>query len=338
MADVIQIRRDTSANWTSVNPTLAQGEFGYETNTGKIKIGDGSTAWNSLAYSFDFVSGVTDHGLLTGLGDDDHTQYLNTTRHSAISGNPHGTTAVQVGADPSGTAAAAVAAHEALSDPHANYETTTELNARDTANRSRANHTGTQLASTISDFASTVLGTVLSGLSLATATAVTAADSILVAIGKLQAQLNLTMKMKTSGALVSSSATVFTDITELATSLVAGKSYKCSYAIRYRSAVATTGIVMDFNASGGFVGTLSGVFKTTANADGSGCEFQAAVTALNDVTNAGAVPAINTDYLARVEIVIVCTTSGTVTPRFRSETAGTNVTVQASSLATCEEF
>lgn len=52
----------------------------------------------------------------------------------------------------------------------------------------RANHTGSQLASTISDFASTVLATVLSGLSVATGTAVTAADSILVAIGKLQKQ------------------------------------------------------------------------------------------------------------------------------------------------------
>ena len=50
MADVIQIRRDTAALWTSSNPTLSSGEFGYETDTGKIKIGDGSTAWTSLAY------------------------------------------------------------------------------------------------------------------------------------------------------------------------------------------------------------------------------------------------------------------------------------------------
>jgi len=38
----------------------------------------------------------------------------------------------------------------------ANFETTTELNSRDTANRDRANHTGTQLASTISNFDSAV--------------------------------------------------------------------------------------------------------------------------------------------------------------------------------------
>lgn len=50
MAQQIQIRRDTSTNWTTANPTLAQGEMGLETNTGKLKIGNGTSAWNSLAY------------------------------------------------------------------------------------------------------------------------------------------------------------------------------------------------------------------------------------------------------------------------------------------------
>jgi hypothetical protein len=46
----IQIRRGTASQWTSANPTLASGEQGFETDTGKVKIGNGSTAWNSLAY------------------------------------------------------------------------------------------------------------------------------------------------------------------------------------------------------------------------------------------------------------------------------------------------
>lgn len=50
MASQIQLRRDTAANWTSTNPTLAQGEVGLETDTGKLKIGTGTTAWTSLAY------------------------------------------------------------------------------------------------------------------------------------------------------------------------------------------------------------------------------------------------------------------------------------------------
>lgn len=46
----IQFRRDTAANWTSANPTLAEGELGLETDTGAYKVGDGSTAWTSLSY------------------------------------------------------------------------------------------------------------------------------------------------------------------------------------------------------------------------------------------------------------------------------------------------
>jgi len=57
--------------------------------------------------------------------------------------------------------------------------------------RNRTNHTGTQTASTISDFVATVRGTVLSGLSVVANTAIVATDTILVALGKLQAQVSL---------------------------------------------------------------------------------------------------------------------------------------------------
>ena len=46
----IQVRRGTAAQWTSTNPTLASGEWGFETDTNKVKIGDGTAAWASLAY------------------------------------------------------------------------------------------------------------------------------------------------------------------------------------------------------------------------------------------------------------------------------------------------
>lgn len=46
----IQLRRDTAANWTTEDPTLAEGELGYETDDKYFKIGDGSTAWTSLGY------------------------------------------------------------------------------------------------------------------------------------------------------------------------------------------------------------------------------------------------------------------------------------------------
>ena len=50
MSVTIKLRRGTESQWTANNPTLAAGEVGTETDTGKFKVGNGSTAWNSLAY------------------------------------------------------------------------------------------------------------------------------------------------------------------------------------------------------------------------------------------------------------------------------------------------
>ena len=143
--------------------------------------------------------------------------------------------ATDVGADASGTADSAVAAHVAATNPHPEYLTPAEgdaayaptahvgaggaahanavaagaagfmtgadktkldgvatgatANATNAELRDRSTHTGSQAASTISDFASTVRATVLTGLSLASGAAITAADSALVAWGKLQKQI-----------------------------------------------------------------------------------------------------------------------------------------------------
>jgi len=50
MAIQIQLRRGTASQWTAANTLLAQGEIGLETDTSKLKLGDGSTLWNSLSY------------------------------------------------------------------------------------------------------------------------------------------------------------------------------------------------------------------------------------------------------------------------------------------------
>lgn len=49
MANRIQLRRDTTANWANVNPILSDGEMGYDINTNEIRIGDGSTDWTGLS-------------------------------------------------------------------------------------------------------------------------------------------------------------------------------------------------------------------------------------------------------------------------------------------------
>ena len=82
MATIIQIRRDTAANWSSENPILAVGEKGIVINGSGVfqnqyKIGDGATAWNSLT--------------LVDLTNIDLTDHL------ADTSNPHDVTKAQIG-------------------------------------------------------------------------------------------------------------------------------------------------------------------------------------------------------------------------------------------------
>jgi hypothetical protein len=61
MATQIQLRRDTSENWTNANPVLSEGEIGVDLTTGQLKIGNGSTAWVELPY---YGVGVIDNSNL----------------------------------------------------------------------------------------------------------------------------------------------------------------------------------------------------------------------------------------------------------------------------------
>jgi len=54
MPNIIKLRKGSAAQWATTNPTLVAGEAGFELDTLRLKIGDGSTPWNELNYvSFD---------------------------------------------------------------------------------------------------------------------------------------------------------------------------------------------------------------------------------------------------------------------------------------------
>ena len=79
MATTIKLRRDLAANWTSKNPTPAAGEPCFETDTGKLKIGDGSTAYNSLHYICELeLDGKVDKVTGKGLSTNDFTNAYKT--------------------------------------------------------------------------------------------------------------------------------------------------------------------------------------------------------------------------------------------------------------------
>lgn len=92
----LQIRHDEAADWTTRNPVLAQGEYGLETDTFLIKIGDGVTDWHHLRYLNKLDSSYfkwTDEGSLTF--SDDFAQTI-----SNIIINAGGSTKIVISDDP----------------------------------------------------------------------------------------------------------------------------------------------------------------------------------------------------------------------------------------------
>jgi hypothetical protein len=75
MATRIQVRRGTTSQWNTANPTLEEGEIGYNSTLGQIKVGDGTSVWADLDY---FVS---DTSLGTSLGS-----YVQDSDKGAING------------------------------------------------------------------------------------------------------------------------------------------------------------------------------------------------------------------------------------------------------------
>ena len=63
---LIQLRRGSASAWASENPTLEEGELGLETDTGKTKVGNGSTAWNSLTYNYVTYAQIDTTGASSG--------------------------------------------------------------------------------------------------------------------------------------------------------------------------------------------------------------------------------------------------------------------------------
>jgi hypothetical protein len=99
----MQQRRGTAAQWTAANPTLAAGEIGFETDTSKFKMGNGSSAWTALTY---FANAAELAAIVDGAPD-----LLNTLNELAasIGDDPAFLTTMNTAITATGTA---LAAHE----------------------------------------------------------------------------------------------------------------------------------------------------------------------------------------------------------------------------------
>jgi hypothetical protein len=93
---VIKLRRDTAANWATADSVLASGEIAFESDTNKIKVGDGSTAWSLLDYASgagtaaEVTSDTTNFAGLLSAADSNVQAALDTLDNFEI---PPGTTA-----------------------------------------------------------------------------------------------------------------------------------------------------------------------------------------------------------------------------------------------------
>ena len=99
MTSRLQNRRDIASAWTSANPTLAAGEMGLETDTSRFKLGDGVTAWNSLAYAYTAgaagAQGTTGAQGVQGIQGITGTQGLTGTQGTDGTNGAQGTTGAQ---------------------------------------------------------------------------------------------------------------------------------------------------------------------------------------------------------------------------------------------------
>jgi hypothetical protein len=66
MPSKVQMRRDTYANWAAANPVLSAGEWAMETDTGLLKVGNGTSAYNALAYEGPDFHRLTGNGSAIG--------------------------------------------------------------------------------------------------------------------------------------------------------------------------------------------------------------------------------------------------------------------------------
>jgi len=91
MAIRIQLRRDTAANWVSSNPVLRQGEIGIETDTLKMKLGNGSSTWTQITAYMNIVPDgnltIGDYVLVTDIGAVDGVVGLDNSKNALIPGS-----------------------------------------------------------------------------------------------------------------------------------------------------------------------------------------------------------------------------------------------------------
>lgn len=309
---------DTESNWAG--QVIPNGVIAVSTDVdGKVKKGTG-TLWELRPYVLvpstipasafkahidQTATHETQLGALPSAG-----QLAALSGHVANTSNPHSTTAAQVGADPSGSAAAAQSAAV-----------------------QRANHTGTQAATTIVEdsthrFATDAEKTtwnakqaaLVSGTNIKTINGSSVLGSGNLVVTPSQP---VTITPITGGTQNSTSVTL-ANVTGSSISLATGTWYEISYVVTYSAAATTTGAFFSLNGTATFDYLEADVFGDTVTGDGSTRSFNA----FNGGTALSSSRA-TTNNKAHIQARIHTTGAGTILLRFATEVAASAITITA---------
>lgn len=130
--------------------------------------------------------------------------------------------------------------------------------------------------------------------------------------------------------LTNNSNVTLTNITNLSYVLTAGGIYYYESQFIFQSVAATTGLVLTLAVP---TGTVSGLVGLLVAADGTASGFHGNISASGDVVIGSGVQTTNTNTPAFIRAIIAPTVAGNVTPQFRSENNGSQVSIEVNSFA-----
>jgi hypothetical protein len=287
--------------------------------------------------SFDVIQTALDHINLQNKGVNTHAQI---DTHISRTDNPHSTTKAAVG----------LGNCDNTSDANKPVSSAQQVAIDGAKNRSV--HTGTQLASTISDFATTANGLIDTKVAAHVALAdphtqyampmeITSAidvheltvDHPLVTT-TTQGMMSPTDKVKLDGVTSpvvkknitypsSNSNSVLTNITELAFNVVAGHQYSVKIRLPYSAQATGTGIAFALANSGGASAQLTGTVGTHTATGTFTSQLLDAFNTVRTFTNS----ANTTNNYLEASLIMLCYSNGTITPQFRSEVNGSQIQI-----------
>lgn len=158
------------------------------------------------------------------------------------------------------------------------------------------------------------------------------------AINTIQAALSRFREFVSATTLTNNSTVSLVNVSDLAASVEAGKRYEIECYLLYQTTAANRGIGITLGSVGGAAGSIVGKTAVMTSSAGTNAEYVGSLLALGSILQSPGAESANTTFLAKIDCVFTCSTSGSLVPQFLSEGGGETMTVQAGSILMIREF